>query len=222
MNPLNNLDIVKKITSIVITLGAFSLIGCSDGSNPLSGWEAPELDEDPYENIYDWPEDTTTNEDTLSSVVLSLLLDLDVDGNGFYRLPIDTTKWQTLHRLTGLVTRDSIGMNVQKVSWYSNHYWLIGDTLGYIIQNCWPTTQLYTGLSDDLWYVGSDTTYITWFNGFEVPVVNSSSYSDIHGEVNTMFAPVKSMRGDTVSIGYSYFDDWKLEETIGEFSIILD
>ena len=213
MNPLNNLDIVKKITSIVITLSAFSLIGCSDGSNPLSGWEVPALEDEPYENIYDWPEDTTTNEDTLSSVVLSLLLDLDVDGNGFYRLPIDTTKWQTLHRLTGLVTRDSIGMNVQKVSWYSNHYWLIGDTLGYMIQN--------TG-SDDLWYVGYDTTYITWFNGFEVPVVNSASYSDMHGEVNTMFAPVKSMRGDTVSIGYSYFDDWKLEETIGEFSIILD
>ena len=213
MNPLNNLDIVKKITSIVITLSAFSLIGCSDGSNPLSGWEMPELDEDPYENIYDWPEDTTTNEDTLSSVVLSLLLDLDVDGNGFYHLPIDTTKWQTVHRLTGLVTRDSIGMNVQKVSWYSNHYWLIGDTLGYMIQN--------TG-SDDLWYVGYDTTYITWFNGFEVPVVNSASYSDMHGEVNTMFAPTKSMRGDTVLIGYSYFDDWKLEETIGEFSIILD
>ena len=213
MNPLNNLDIVKKITSIVITLSAFSLIGCSDGSNPLSGWEVPALEDEPHENIYDWPEDTTTNEDTLSSVVLSLLLDLDVDGNGFYRLPIDTTKWQTIHRLTGLVTRDSIGMNVQKVSWYSNHYWLIGDTLGYMIQN--------TG-SDELWYVGYDTTYITWFNGFEVPVVNSASYSDMHGEVNTMFAPTKSMRGDTVLIGYSYFDDWKLEETIGEFSIILD
>tara|TARA_Y100001938_G_scaffold145448_1_gene222106 strand:- start:596 stop:1237 length:642 start_codon:yes stop_codon:yes gene_type:complete len=213
MNPLKNLGIVKRTINTLITLSAFSLIGCSDGSNPLSGWEIPALEEDPYENIYDWPEDTTESEDTLSSIVLSLLLDLELDGNGFYHLPIDTTKWQTLHRLTGLVTRDSIGMNVTKVSWYSNHYWLIGDTLGYMIQN--------TG-SDDLWYVGYDTTYITWFNGFEVPIVNSSSYSDMHGEVNTMIAPVKTMRGDTISIGYSYFDDWKLEETIGEFSIVLD
>ena len=213
MNPLNNLDIVKRTINTLITLSVFSLIGCSDGSNPLSGWEIPALEEDPYENIYDWPEDTTESEDTLSSIVLSLLLDLELDGNGFYHLPIDTTKWQTLHRLTGLVTRDSIGVNVQKVSWYSNHYWLIGDTLGYMIQN--------TG-SDDLWYVGYDTTYITWFNGFEVPIVNGSSYSDMHGEVNTMIAPVKTMRGDTISIGYSYFDDWKLEETIGEFSIVLD
>jgi hypothetical protein len=213
MNPLKNLDIVKRTINTLITLSVFSLIGCSDGSNPLSGWEIPALEEDPYENIYDWPEDTTESEDTLSSIVLSLLLDLELDGNGFYHLPIDTTKWQTLHRLTGLVTRDSIGMNVTKVSWYSNHYWLIGDTLGYMIQN--------TG-SDDLWYVGYDTTYITWFNGFEVPIVNGSSYSDMHGEVNTMIAPVKTMRGDTISIGYSYFDDWKLEETIGEFSIVLD
>jgi hypothetical protein len=30
------------------------------------------------------------------------------------------------------------------------------------------------------------------------------------------------MRGDTLTIGYSYFDDWKLEKTIGEFYIVLD
>lgn len=90
---------------------------------------------------------------------------------------------------------------------------MLGDTMGYVIQN--------TG-SDDFWYVGYDTTYITWFEGFEVPVVNGASYSDMHGEVNTMIAPVRSMRGDTMSIFYSYYDDWKLEETTGEFSIVLD
>lgn len=210
MNPLNNLDIVKKITSIVITLSAFSFIGCE---NPVYNDIVIES-EDIGVHAYGSDTDTTKiTEDTLSSVVLNLLLDLELDGNGFYHLPIDTTKWQTLHRLTSVVTRDSVGVNVIKVSWYSNHYWLIGDTLGYMIEN--------TG-SDDLWYVGYDTTYITWFNGFEVPVVNGASYSDMHGEVNTMIAPVKTMRGDTISIGYSYYDDWKLEETVGEFSIVLD
>ena len=210
MNPLNNLDIVKKITSIVITLSAFSFIGCE---NPVYNDIVIES-EDIGVHIYGSDTDTTEiAEDTLSSVVFNLLLDLELDGNGFYHLPIDTTKWQTLHRLTSVVTRDSVGVNVIKVSWYSNHYWLIGDTLGYMIEN--------TG-SDDLWYVGYDTTYITWFNGFEVPVVNGASYSDMHGEVNTMIAPVKTMRGDTISIGYSYYDDWKLEETVGEFSIVLD
>lgn len=210
MNPLKNLGIVKKIISTAIILSAFSFIGCE---NPVYNDIVIES-EDIGVHIYGSDTDTTEiTEDTLSSVVFNLLLDLELDGNGFYHLPIDTTKWQTLHRLTSVVTRDSVGVNVIKVSWYSNHYWLIGDTLGYMIEN--------TG-SDDLWYVGYDTTYITWFNGFEVPVVNGASYSDMHGEVNTMIAPVKTMRGDTISIGYSYYDDWKLEETVGEFSIVLD
>ena len=207
---LKNLAIVKKILNTAIILSVFSFTGCE---NPVYNDIVFES-EDTGTHIYGSDTDTTTNaEDTLSSVVLNLLLDLDIDGNGFYHLPIDTTKWQTLHRLTSVVTRDSVGVNVIKVSWHSNHYWLIGDTLGYMIQN--------TG-SEDLWYVGYDTTYITWFSGFEVPIVNGSSYSDMHGEVNTMIAPVKSMIGDTITIGYSYFDDWKLEETIGEFSIVLD
>mgnify|MGYP001499475476 FL=1 len=210
MNPLKNLDIVKKTISTLIALSAFSFIGCE---NPVYNDIVIES-EDVGVHIYGSDTDTTeVTEDTLSSVIFNLLLDLELDGNGFYHLPIDTTKWQTLHRLTSVVTRDSVGVNVIKVSWYSNHYWLIGDTLGYMIEN--------TG-SDDLWYVGYDTTYITWFNGFEVPVINGASYSDMHGEVNTMIAPVKTMRGDTISIGYSYYDDWKLEETVGEFSIVLD
>ena len=201
--------IVKKIISIAIILSVFSFTGCE---NPV--YEDITFPDGGDGNVFIYGDTTESDiEDTLSSVTFSLLLDLDIDGNGFYHLPIDTTKWQTLHRLTSVVTRDSVGVNVIKVSWHSNHYWLIGDTLGYMIQN--------TG-SEDLWYVGYDTTYITWFSGFEVPIVNGSSYSDMHGEVNTMIAPVKSMIGDTVTIGYSYFDDWKLEETIGEFSIVLD
>ena len=206
---LKNLVIVKKIISIAIILSVFSFTGCE---NPV--YEDITFPDGGDGNVFIYGDTTESDiEDTLSSVTFSLLLDLDIDGNGFYHLPIDTTKWQTLHRLTSVVTRDSVGVNVIKVSWHSNHYWLIGDTLGYMIQN--------TG-SEDLWYVGYDTTYITWFSGFEVPIVNGSSYSDMHGEVNTMIAPVKSMIGDTVTIGYSYFDDWKLEETIGEFSIVLD
>ena len=201
--------IVKKILNTAIILSVFSFTGCE---NPV--YEDITFPDGGDGNVFIYGDTTESDiEDTLSSVTFSLLLDLDIDGNGFYHLPIDTTKWQTLHRLTGVVNRDSVGVNVIKVSWHSNHYWLIGDTLGYMIQN--------TG-SEDLWYVGYDTTYITWFSGFEVPIVNGSSYSDMHGEVNTMIAPVKSMIGDTVTIGYSYFDDWKLEETMGEFSIVLD
>ena len=71
-------------------------------------------------------------------------------------------------------------------------------------------------------YVGYDTTYITWFGGEEVPIVNGASYSNEDGEVNTMIAPIKTMVGDTATIFYAYFDNWTYKETYGGFHIIFD
>jgi hypothetical protein len=128
-------------------------------------------------------------------------------------MALDTTRWQTLHRIEGRVVRNGEGVNIIKFAWLSNLYWLVGDTLGYAIEN--------TG-SDELWYIGYDTTYITWFNGFEVPIVNGSSYSDFDGYVNTMMAPVKTMKGDTATIYYGYYDNWLDENTYGEFNVIFN
>ena len=76
--------------------------------------------------------------------------------------------------------------------------------------------------NSELWYVGYDTTYITWFDGYEVPIVNQASYSNENGEVNTMIAPVKTMIGDTATIHYGYWDNWRYEDTYGEFNIIFN
>jgi hypothetical protein len=62
---------------------------------------------------------------------------------------------------------------------------------------------------------------VTWFNGFEVPVVNSVSYSNSEGEVNTMFAPVRSMLGDTVTVwAYYWNNDYKI--VTQSIEIVLD
>ena len=37
-----------------------------------------------------------------------------------------------------------------------------------------------------------------------------------------MIAPVKTMVGDTATIFYGYFDNWREEETYGEFYVIFD
>ena len=71
----------------------------------------------------------------------------------------------------------NLNLDVVRFNWYSSHYWYIGDTLGYIVEY---------GLTDDLEYVGYDTSYITWFNGSEVPTTNCCSYSNSSGEVNNM------------------------------------
>ena len=153
-------------------------------------------------------------EPELSTIEFELDARMEKDINGYYHLTIDTTKWQTLHRISGHVYRDGESVNVLKFGWSSSHYWIVGDEFGYFISN--------TGLNDYGTYVGYDTTYVDWFNGAEVPIVNSSSYSDENGEVNTMIAPVRTMIGDTATIFYGYYDEWKGEETIGEFHIIFD
>ena len=58
------------------------------------------------------------------------------------------------------------------------------DTLGYVVKR---------DLTDDLVYVSYDTTYITWFNGYEVPTKNEVSYSNRYGEIGNMIAPTNQM-----------------------------
>ena len=61
--------------------------------------------------------------------------------------------------------------------------------------------------------MNNDTSYVTWFNGAEVPTVNSASYGTMPGEVNIMFAPVQTMRGDTITVtGQATFADGHISE----------
>ena len=145
---------------------------------------------------------------------ISVLIDprLQEDDNGYYHLIIDTTNWQTLHRFSGTAKVDNEPLENLKLNWDSSHYWYIGDTLGYVVS---------FGLTDDLEYVSYDTNYVTWFNGSEVPTTNCCSYSNSEGEVNNMIAPVQSMIGDTMTIGYRWSDYYNnLNE--GTIEIVLD
>tara|TARA_B100000902_G_scaffold396773_1_gene458703 strand:- start:1105 stop:1743 length:639 start_codon:yes stop_codon:yes gene_type:complete len=206
-----NSIIVKKIISIVILLNVFN---ACESIEPYSHdeytYNPPEVE---YEITHNDTIEDEVLEDTLSVLQFEMVTDLEVDSNGYYRLQIDTNNWQTLYRFTGRVTRDSLPCNVIEFGWYSAHHWIIGDTLGYVLAN--------NGLSDDLVYVAYDTTYLTWFSGYEVPIVNGSSYSTEDGEVNTMIAPVQTMVGDTINISYGFWDNWRLEETQGFFEVIL-
>tara|TARA_R100001509_G_scaffold165545_1_gene147667 strand:- start:2362 stop:2814 length:453 start_codon:yes stop_codon:yes gene_type:complete len=53
-------------------------------------------------------------------------------------------------------------------------------------------------------YWGSNTTWD--FQGSDVPVINSASYSNASGIFNTMFAPTKAMVGDTIEIYAGWYD----------------
>ena len=125
--------------------------------------------------------------------------DLDVrliaDSMGYYHLRLSDS-WQTLHRISGKVSAVSNSYDLTKIYWESSHHWYLGDTLGYIVH-------LNNTINDIYIYSTVDTSYITWFDGFEVPTINETSYSTEDGEFNIMFAPVRSMLGDTVDIASS-------------------
>ena len=138
---------------------------------------------------------------------------LPIDDDGFYHLNLSRNKWQTLHRVSGFIsTQDGTPIESFWVEWESDLMWYLGDTLGYIVNR---------NFDDNGMYVSIDTSYITGFNGMEVPTINCCSYSNSDGEVNTMIAPVQTMVGDTMTIRM-YF--WNNEyELIQEFiHIVLD
>ena len=136
------------------------------------------------------------------------------DNNDYFHLTIDRNNWQTLYRVRGIVYKDDEPAENIKFYWDSNLYWIIGDTLGYIIKR---------GLSDDVEYVSYDTTYITQFSGFEVPTTNTSSVSNSQGEISNMIAPVTTMVGDTLILSWIYFD-WVYDSDTyaGEMKFVLE
>ena len=139
---------------------------------------------------------------------------LPEDNNGYYHLELNESSWQTLHRLSGTAYHNDEPLEVLKVYWLSSHYWYLGDTLGYIVD-----TYLHQDQGE---YVAIDTAYITGFNGMEVPTINPASYSNSDGEVNTMFAPVQSMEGDTVMITMYFWSEWDFEYEWESFYIVLN
>ena len=158
------------------------------------------------------------NHEHYDDVEFEYALVLPQDDNGYYRMSLGSN-WQTTQRLTGTLTsnhsesradylRDLV--ETVMVYWESSHYWVLNDTLGYIIKR---------GLTDDLVYMAYDTSYITGFSGFEVKTINFQSYPVKSGEttyeVNQMFAPVQSMRGDTIQI-WTYF--WDLNNNYKEYT----
>ena len=60
---------------------------------------------------------------------------------------------------------------------------------------------------------------LTWmYSGEVVPTINESSYVSDGGEINTMIAPIFSMRTDTLEVK-STINEWDITQTI---KIVLD
>ena len=161
------------------------------------------------------------NQEIYDDIDLVYNINLPIDENGYYHMELGDN-WQTIERLTANLESKHLDsreygerdlVETIKVYWESSHYWVMNDTLGYIVKR---------GLTDDMEYVNYDTLYMWGFEGESVPTINGASYpvnvdSDTW-EVNTMAGPVSSMLGDTMTV-WTYF--WDLNYLYKEYSIVI-
>lgn len=158
--------------------------------------------------------DATAPQIVLYDQVLDVRLEPNADG--FFELELNRNTTQTIHRISGHVFADGQPLEFQRVEWVSSHYWTLSDTLTVISRKSCP----YNGDIECLWYVTSegavkDTVYLTQFSGQEVPTVNPVSISAPDGEINTIFAPVWWMAGDTVTISaYALFPNGVQKDSV--------
>jgi len=140
------------------------------------------------------------------SIVPTLELDgrLPIDSNGYYHLTLNPYSNQTIHRITGRVLNT---LQPTKVSWESNLFWwfLEGD----VVVNITKTyINYFTG---ELTYVNLPP--LTNWKDVLVPTINGSSYVSDGGEINTVIAPIFSMRTDTLRVDCKV-NEWDIRQTI--------
>ena len=151
--------------------------------------------------------------DILEDVVIQPTLELDarlpIDENGYYHLVLDSTKNQTVHRISGSVYPI---FEPTKVEWESNLYWWLLE--GQVVAEI--TKTYFNPFTGQLTYVNLPP-LVNWQKAL-VPTINTASYVDSNNEINTMIAPIYSMRNDTLVVDCKV-NEWNIRQTI---KIVLD
>jgi hypothetical protein len=151
----------------------------------------------------------TSCEDTImdelpDNYTLELDSRLDTTDDGLYKLELNSTQnsIQTIHRISGKLLNNGEEPYPQLVEWESSHNWTLNDTAYVIVR------RTINALGN---WVTIDTSYVTGFNGIDVPTINEFSYSGTGGEINTVIAPIDDMVGDTLIVKARFED---IQETI--------
>lgn len=125
---------------------------------------------------------------------------LPKDKNGYYHLKLSEYTFQTFSRITGKFLWNGKPNPRPSpvdcwVEWKSSHYWVLDSKSGlFVVYKTFFnqfTGQLTTA---ELGTFKSQSSAI-------VPTVNSASYpSATDGSINTIFAPIYYMQGDTITV----------------------
>jgi len=120
---------------------------------------------------------------------------LPKDANGIYHLKLVTGLNQQPHRITGrILINGKEPIPAEKIEFESNLSWWLkeGDTVAYI-------TKAYINYFTGQYTIIKLPPLITSKDEM-VGTVNTASYSGTKGELNTIIAPIGTMKGDTMII----------------------
>lgn len=143
-----------------------------------------------------------------NNVELSIDTRLPKDANGYSVFNLYTQQTQNIQTISGSIRINGrIPDNPRvKVEWESSHYWTLktGDTIGTIYRRQWR------GLG---WQI-VDSIKVVNLKSAQVPTINPVCYNSIDGSINTVIAPIYSMKGDTMTIVAKYGNIQKIEKII--------
>ncbi len=125
---------------------------------------------------------------------------LPKDKAGYYHLKLSEATFQTFSRITGKFLWNGKPNPIPSpvecwVEWKSSHYWVLNNKSNLFV--------VYKTYFNE--FTGKLTTVelgtIKAQSNAIIPTVNSSSYpSSSDGSVNTIFAPIYYMKGDTITV----------------------
>ena len=128
------------------------------------------------------------------NIQLNIDTRLPKDNNGYSVFNLYSKETQNIHTISGSIRVNGRIPNEprEKVEWESSHYWTIkfGDTIGTIYRRTWR------GLG---WQI-VDSIKVVNLKTSQVPTINSVCYNSVDGTINTVIAPMWSMKGDTMII----------------------
>lgn len=156
---------------------------------------------------------TTSNDEILYEDVVSHTIEmdgrLDIDENGYYHLKLDPNRNQTIHRVSAKISNIS---TPRKFEWSSNLYWWIreGDTITQITRSYFNE---FTGE-----FVFTNLPPLVNWKDEIVPTINSVSYSNEEGEINSVIAPIYTMKNDTLRISVESTE----LDIVGSINIVLE
>jgi hypothetical protein len=142
------------------------------------------------------------------NIEMSIDTRLPKDSNGYSIFKLYSTQTQNIHTISGSIRVNGRIPNEprEKIEWESSHYWVLkqGEDIGTIYRRTWR------GLG---WQI-VDSIRVVNLKTSQVPTINKVCYNSADGSINTVIAPMYSMKGDTMTIVARIGNVTKVEKII--------